>query len=49
MEFEKELSYKQICKEFGESESSSGRVRQLQLNRWQEDYNGNAIHSHYQS
>lgn len=39
MEFEKELSYKQICKEFGESESSSGRVRQLQLNRWQEEYN----------
>lgn len=39
MEFEKELSYKQICKEFGEAESSSGRVRQLQLNRWQEEYN----------
>lgn len=39
MEFEKELSYKQICKEFGEAESSSGRVRQLQLNRWQEKYN----------
>lgn len=39
MEFGKELSYKQICKEFGESESSSGRVRQLQLNRWQEEYN----------
>ena len=39
MEFEKELSYKQICKEFEESESSSGRVRQLQLNRWQEKYN----------
>ena len=39
MEFEKELSYKQICKEFKESESSSGRVRQLQLNRWQEEYN----------
>ena len=38
MEFEKELSYKQICKEFDESESSSGRVRQLQLNRWQEQY-----------
>lgn len=39
MEFEKELSYKQICKEFRESVSSSGRVRQLQLNRWQEKYN----------
>lgn len=39
MEFEKELNYKQICKEFGESESSSGRARQLQLNRWQEKYN----------
>lgn len=39
MEFEKELSYKQICQEFGESESSSGRVRQLQLSRWQEKYN----------
>ena len=39
MEFEKELSYKQICKEFRESESSSGRVRQLQLNKWQEEYN----------
>ena len=39
MEFEQELSYKQMCNEFGESESSSGRVRQLQLNRWQEDYN----------
>lgn len=39
MEFEKELSYKQICKEFNEAESSSGRVRQLQLNRWQEEYN----------
>lgn len=38
MEFEKELSYKQICQEFDESESSSGRVRQLQLNRWQEQY-----------
>lgn len=38
MEFEKELNYKQICQEFDEPESSSGRVRQLQLNRWQEQY-----------
>lgn len=39
MEFEKELSYKQICSLMGEEESSSGNVRKYQLGRWQEKYN----------
>ena len=39
MEFEKELSYKQICSLMGEEESSSGNVRKYQLERWQEKYN----------
>lgn len=39
MEFEKELSYKQICSLMGEEESSSGNVRKYQLERWQEQYN----------
>lgn len=38
MEFEKELSYKQICSIMGEEESSSGNVRKYQLERWQEQY-----------
>lgn len=38
MEFEKELSYKQICSLMGEEESSSGNVRKYQLERWQEQY-----------
>lgn len=38
MEFEKELSYKQICSLIGEEESSSGNVRKYQLERWQEQY-----------
>ena len=39
MEFEKELSYKQLCSLTGEEESSSGNVRKYQLERWQEKYN----------
>ena len=39
MEFEKELSYKQICSLTGEEESSSGNVRKYQLERWQIQYN----------
>ena len=39
MEFEKELSYKQLCSLMGEEESSSGNVRKYQLERWQEKYN----------
>lgn len=39
MEFEKELSYKQLCSLTGEEESSSGNVRKYQLERWQEQYN----------
>ena len=39
MEFEKELSDKQICSLMGEEESSSGNVRKYQLERWQEKYN----------
>lgn len=39
MEFEKELSYKQLCSLMGEEESSSGNVRKYQLERWQEQYN----------
>lgn len=38
MEFEKELSYKQICSLMGEEESSSGNVRKYQLERWQTQY-----------
>lgn len=38
MEFEKELSYKQMCSLMGEEESSSGNVRKYQLERWQEQY-----------
>lgn len=38
MEFEKELSYKQLCFLTGEKESSSGNVRKYQLERWQEQY-----------
>lgn len=39
MEFEKELSYKQMCSLTGEEESSSGNVRKYQLERWQTQYN----------
>ncbi len=39
MEFEKELSYKQMCSLTGEEESSSGNVRKYQLERWQIQYN----------
>lgn len=39
MEFEKELSYKQMCSLMEEEESSSGNVRKYQLEHWREQYN----------
>lgn len=38
MEFEKELSYKQMCSLMGEKESRSGNVRKYQMERWQTQY-----------
>lgn len=38
MDYEKELSYKELCKIFNEKESKSGNVRKYQMERWQTQY-----------
>lgn len=38
LELNKELSYKDICRQMNEKESASGNVRKYQLERWREEY-----------
>lgn len=38
IELNKELSYKDICRQMNEKESPSGNVRKYQLERWREEY-----------
>lgn len=39
MEFNKELSYKELCQQLKDEEINSGKGRRLQLEKWQEKYN----------
>lgn len=38
MELNKELTYKELCKELNDEEVNSGKGRKLQMERWQEQY-----------